>query len=376
MATGFVWHERYMWHNTGRGTGPFQSDASGWFEPATTHRESVDTKRRFRNLLEVTGLLGQLVPIDPRPATDEELCRFHTREHVDRIRAESAQWGGDGGDGATPFGRGSFEVAALAAGGVIAAVDAVLDGVADNAFALVRPPGHHALADTGMGFCIFGNPAIATMHARETRGLDRVAIVDWDVHHGNGTQSAFFTDPSVLTISVHQDNNFPPGSGLLEEVGDGAGAGANLNLPLPPGSGTGAYESAFERVVIPALERFSPDLIIVASGLDASALDPMARMMMTPEGYASLTRMVMDAAERLCGGRLVIEHEGGYSEEFVPFCGLAVVEALSGVETDCRATPLHEVARGLGGQDLQPHQEESIARAEELVAAVPGPQPG
>ncbi|MGV1049390.1 MAG: class II histone deacetylase [Solirubrobacterales bacterium] len=360
-----------MWHNTGRATGPFQSDANGWFEPAPSHRESVETKRRFRNLLEVTGLLNQLVLIEPRPATDDEICRFHAREYVQRIRSESAAWGGDGGDGATPFGRGSFEVAALSAGGVIAAVDAVLDGGADNAYALVRPPGHHAVADGGMGFCLFGNAAIAAMHARRARGLERVAIVDWDVHHGNGTQSAFYEDPSVLTISVHQDHNFPPDSGLIEETGEGEGRGANVNVPLPPGSGTGAFEAAFDRVVVPALTRFHPDLIIVASGFDANALDPMARMMMTPSCFGRLTERMMDAAAKLCDGHLVIEHEGGYAEDLVPFCGLAVVEALSGIETECRDTMLHQVAEGMGGHELQPHQDAMIGRAEEVLAGVP-----
>jgi acetoin utilization deacetylase AcuC-like enzyme len=308
--------------------------------------------------------------VDPRPATEDELCRFHTREYVARIRAESAAWGGDGGDGATPFGRGSYEVAALSAGGVIAAVDAVLDGTVDNAYVLNRPPGHHALADMGMGFCLFGNAAVAAMHARQARGLERVAIVDWDVHHGNGTQAAFYGDPTVLTISLHQDSNFPPGSGTLEENGEGAGAGYNLNLPLPPGSGTGCYEAAFERVVVPALERFRPDLIIVASGFDASAMDPLGRMMLTPGSYGRLTRMLMDAADRLCGGRLVIEHEGGYSEELVPFCALAIVEALSGIRTECQDTILQLYPEGMAFQELQPHQEEAIARAAALVERI------
>jgi acetoin utilization deacetylase AcuC-like enzyme len=354
MATGFIWHERYLWHNTGRQTGPFGSDASGWLEPDVRHRENADGKRRIRSLLEVTGLLDQLVRVDPRPATVEEVCRVHVPEYVERIREASAAFGGDGGDGATPFGTGSFEVALLSAGGVMAAVDAVLDGTVANAFALVRPPGHHALPDTGMGFCLFGNAAIAARHALAARGLDRVAIVDWDVHHGNGTQVAFYDDPAVLTISLHQDSNFPPGSGTIEENGEGAGAGYNLNVPLPPGCGTGAYAHAFETVVVPALDAFGPDLIIVASGLDASAMDPLGRMMMTPRGYGELTQVMLDAADRLCGGRLVVEHEGGYSEELVPFCALAIVERLSGIQTECRDTILPAVPRGWPSRSSSP----------------------
>ena len=374
MATGFVWHERMMWHDTGRQAGISFSDAAGWLEPDSRHVESVETKRRFRNLLEVSGLLDSLVTIRPRPATVEEVCRYHTPAYVERIRRESAGHGGNAAgsdDDVVPFGRGSYEAALLAAGAVIEGIDAVLDGRVDNAYALTRPPGHHAAADRGSGFCIFGNVAIGALHARQARALDRIAIVDWDVHHGNGTQDAFYADPSVLTISVHQDNFFPPGSGSVHENGDGAGAGANINIPLPPGTGNGGYESAFERVVVPALERFRPDLIIVASGFDASALDPLGRMMVSASGFARLTRLVMAAADRLCGGRLVLGHEGGYSAEFVPFCGLAVMETLSGIRTEVHDTMIQHVADGMGQQELQTHQTTAIDAAAALVARVP-----
>lgn len=371
MSTGFVWHERYMWHNTGRASGPFLSDAAGWLEPDWRHTENSDTKRRFRNLLDVTGLLDQLVRIDPRPATVEEVCRYHTHDYVERVSALSAAAGGEGIDGTTVIGKGSYEVALLSAGGVLEAVDAVLDGRVENVYALVRPPGHHALPDAAMGFCILGNVAIAAHHARAARGLERVAVVDWDVHHGNGTQAAFYEDPSVLTISLHQDNCFPPDSGLLEETGAGAGEGYNINLPLPPGSGDGAYAAAFERVVVPALARFAPELIIIASGLDSSAMDPLGRMMLSPDGYGHLTRIIADAARSLCHGRLVIAHEGGYSAELVPFCGLAIVEALSGIRTECRDTILQTFPAHMGQQELQPHQDaliERVARQAQLVS--------
>ena len=244
------------------------------------------------------------------------------RDYLERIKALSAENGGDAGE-LTPFGPGGYEIALLAAGGVITAIDAVLDGTVDNVYALTRPPGHHAEPDRGRGFCIFANAAIGAKHAREARGLDRVAVVDWDVHHGNGTQKIFWEDPSVLTISSHQDNNYPPDSGHVHEVGAGAGEGFNLNVPLPAGSGVGAYVAAYERVVAPALRAFRPDLIIVASGLDASNMDPLARMMMHSDGYRQLTRLLMDVAEDVCEGRLVVEHEGGYSSAYVPFCGLA-----------------------------------------------------
>jgi acetoin utilization deacetylase AcuC-like enzyme len=369
MTTGFLFHERYMWHNTGRASGPFLSDASGWLEPDWRHTENSDTKRRIRNLLDVSGLLDQLVRIDPRPATVDELRWFHTDAHIDRIR-ELSRTSGPGDDPTTVIGTGSYEVALLAAGGVIASVDAVLDGVADNAYALVRPAGHHALPEVSMGFCLFGNVAIAAHHAIRARGLGRVAVVDWDVHHGNGTQAAFYDDPSVLTISVHQDNCFPPGSGLVEETGTGAGEGYNLNVPLPPGSGDGAYVAAFERVVVPALERFRPELVLVASGFDANAMDPLGRMMVSPDGYGRMARILLDAASRLCDGRVVMAHEGGYSAELVPFCGLAVLEEMSGIATEVRGTILQEFPAHMGQQELQPHQDALIARVEELVGAI------
>jgi acetoin utilization deacetylase AcuC-like enzyme len=363
MSTGFVFHERYLWHNTGRHAGPFGADASGYLEPDVRHAENADGKRRIVSLLAVTGLLDELVRITPREATPDEVLAVHDRAYVERFHAESDHWGGDGGDGATPFGKGSYEVALLSAGGVLAAVEAVLDGRVDNAFALVRPPGHHALADMGMGFCFFGNAAIAARVAQTRDDVERVAIVDWDVHHGNGTQAAFYDDPNVLTISLHQDGVFPPGSGPVDEVGEGAGTGFNLNVPLPAGSGNGAYAHALDEVVVPALEAFRPDLVIVASGLDASAMDPLGRMMLTPRGYGELTQTLLDAAARLCGGRLVVEHEGGYSPELVPFCALEIVEKLSGVTTDCRDTILQAFPEGFAGQELQPHQAAVVARA-------------
>lgn len=356
--TGLVWHELFMWHDTGT--------AAGWVPPSLvvepdTHVESPATKRRIRNLLEVSGLLEQLVRVDPRPATDGELCRFHTRDYVERIRSLSDAGGGDAGE-MTPFGRGSFEVASLAVGACIAAVDAVLDGAVDNAYALVRPPGHHAERDRGRGSCIFGNVALAALHARETRELSRVAVVDWDVHHGNGTQQAFWNDPSVLAVSVHQDSYYPPDSGHVGEVGGGDGVGATVNVPLPPGSGMGAYAAAFERVVVPALRDFRPDLVLVACGLDAAPTDPQGRMLLHSEGFRHLTRTIASAASELCDGRLVLCHEGGYSTAYVPFCALAVFEELSGISSGV-SDPFLPIFEGMAGQDLAPHQGAAIDAA-------------
>ena len=366
MSTGWVCHELYFWHDTGRYASIF---APGLTVEPGMHDEHALTKRRFRNLVDVSGLLDDLVVIKPRAATEVELLRFHTPGYVERIKAGSATIKG-GDEGLTPYGHGSFEIACLSAGGTIAAVDAVVEGRVANAYALTRPPGHHAIQDAGMGFCLFGNVAIAIRHAQAVHRVGRVATVDWDVHHGNGTQAAFYDDPSVLTISLHQDRLFPPDSGLVSETGVGAGEGANLNVPLPPGSGTGAYIAAFEQVVIPALRRFRPELIVVPSGFDASGADPLGRMMMTSDAYRVLTRMLMDVADEVCGGRLVLSHEGGYSMTHVAYCGLAVMETLTGTRTAIE-DPWLLPMQGWGGHDLMPHQAATIEAARALVERVP-----
>ncbi len=365
MATGFVFHELYMWHNTWNWAQIFPPGLT--IQPGE-HAENPETKRRFRNLLEVSGLLDHLVPLKARPATEDEIARFHTRDYIDRIKTLSAANGGDASQ-LSPFGAGSFEIAQLSAGGTMAACDAVLTGKVRNAYALVRPCGHHALADAGLGFCLFANVVLAIMHARHVHQVGRIATVDWDVHHGNGTQAAFYSDPSTLTISLHQDNLFPPDSGGLAETGEGRGRGYNINIPLPPGCGNGAYEAAFKRVVIPALHRFKPELIVVPSGFDASGVDPLGRMMVSSDGYRIMTRMLLEAADELCGGRLVMSHEGGYSAMYVPYCGLAVIEELTGIKTPVE-DPWAPLMAKWGGQQMAPHQERAIAAAEALVADI------
>jgi acetoin utilization deacetylase AcuC-like enzyme len=352
-----VYHERYLWHFPGPAASVIP--AGGMVEPGP-HAESPERIRRLHALIEVCGLAEELVRLRPRPANDEELQRLHTAEYVERVKRLSDAGFGDAGEFA-PVGPSSFEIAALAAGGCLVAVDAVLEGAVDNAYALVRPPGHHALADKGMGGCLFGNTALAALHARDAHGISRIAIVDWDAHHGNGTQAAFADDPDVLTISLHQADCFPPESGRVDEP-----AAANVNLPLPPGSGTGAYTAAFERVVVPALDRHRPELVLVACGFDSSAWDPHARLMLHSAAYRELTRALLGVADRHAGGRLVVAHEGGYAPGYTPFCGLAVLEELSGVPTGV-VDPFLPIFQGYGYQELQPHQEAAIAAAESLL---------
>ena len=364
--TGFLTHELYMWHDTGH--------AALWYQPGLTvepgeHSENAETKRRMRNLLEVSGLLDQLVRIKPRAATEEEVLRVHTQDYVEKIRTLAAARGGDAGE-ATPFGHGSYEIALLAAGGTIAMTDAVMSGQIDNGYALVRPPGHHAEADIGRGFCLFGNIPVALHHARRTHGIRRVAVIDWDVHHGNGTEKIFYEDGEALTISIHQDNWYPADSGHIDRIGEGAGKGLNINVPLPPGCGRDAYIATFERVIAPALKRFRPELIYIASGFDGSIYDPLGRMMVTSSTYRRLTQIMLELADELCGGRLVLSHEGGYSAGYVPFCGLAVMEELSGIHTGVEDV-FAQFIDVCGGHQLYPHQDELIAKAAVLAEAVP-----
>ena len=356
-----------MWHDTGSGAS--ELPAGGWLEPGE-HSESPATKRRLKNLLDVTGLTEQLVALTPRPATVEELCRVHTPEYLERIRELSAGRGGDAGS-ESPFGNGSFEIAQLAAGGTITAIDAVLDGSVTNAYALVRPPGHHALPHLGMGFCIFANVAVAVRHAQAACGLDRIAVVDWDVHHGNGTQAIFWEDASVLAVSLHQDGLYPARSGLLTETGSGAGSGTTLNIPLPAGSGAGAYLDALDRVVGPALEAFAPELIVIACGFDAAALDPLGRMMLPAAAFGTMTERLLELADRLCAGRLIASHEGGYSAGHVPFCGLSVIESLSGLSAGIE-DPFAYLA-DIPGQQLADHQRAAVDAAACLLPGVPRP---
>jgi acetoin utilization deacetylase AcuC-like enzyme len=369
--TGFVWHERYMWHVTGIAAGAVP--AGGYVEPSMFHIEDPSSKRRIRNLLEVTGLLEELVSIRPRQATEAELLRVHDAAYLDRLERLSAEGVGDAGEKA-PVGPDSLTIAKLAVGGCLEAADAIVRGQVANAYALVRPPGHHAERSRGRGFCLLANAALTVAHLKAVHSLERIAVVDWDVHHGNGTQSIFYEDPTVLTISVHEEGNYPPDSGTLVERGAGQGFGTNLNIPLPAGSGHGAYMETFERVIGPALRRFRPSMIVVPCGFDSCIFDPLARQMNVAETFRLLTRFVKSAAAELCEGRLLLTHEGGYSSFYTPYCGLAVIEELSGVRTDAEDPFGHHIAKP--GQKLLLHQADVIAEAAAMVAEVPVPSSG
>lgn len=368
--TGFIWHEAYAWYQLGIEAGLVRPDGRG-VQP-DRHAYDPETVRRLRNLIEMSGLADHLVCIKPTPASEDDILRVHTRQHVDQIRALSAHVTGGEAELFMPIPAGGFEIALLAAGGALAAVDAVMDGKVDNAYALLRPAGHHSTPSASRGFCVFSNAAIAGRYLLDSRGLGRIAYVDWDVHHGNGTQAAFYGERRALTISIHQDRCFPVDDGYLHQLGEGDAVGTNLNIPLPPGSSVDAYIAAYDRVIIPALEAFRPDFIIVPSGFDAGAMDPLGRMLMHSEGYRVLTQKLLALAEKLCGGRLVFTHEGGYSRWAVPFYGLAVMEEMAGRRTGIE-DPFLEWHKALGGQELMPHQSAVIDAAAANVAQVPRP---
>ncbi|MEI2616956.1 MAG: class II histone deacetylase [Thermomicrobiales bacterium] len=324
---GLVFSHRYTQHNTN----PYRM-RSGERLPFVEQVDHMSNPRlidRTMHLVDLSGLSDHVTHIEPYLASEEAILSCHTPELLNRVKEADAAGDGDAGRG-SPVRRGSYDIARLAAGGVMAAVDAVMAGDVRRAYALVRPPGHHATPDMGMGFCIFNNVSIAARHARRQHGVGRILIVDWDVHHGNGTHTIFYDDPNTLFVSLHQTEVFPVGSGLIEEVGEGEGVGRTINLPLPAGSGTATYIAALEEIVIPIARQFAPELILLSCGQDASNSDPLSRMCLTTGSYRRMTQMMMDLADECCDGRLVAAQEGGYAEIYAPYCTLAIIETLAG----------------------------------------------
>lgn len=333
MTTAFLWVERCFWHAGGNYA--LTLPLGGLVQPLAAGGlpENPETKRRLKNLMDVTGLSDDLQMRRADAATWEDLARVHPEEFLHRFKDLSDLGGGELGL-RTPFAKGGFEIAALSAGLAKAAVLAVWDGTFRNAYALSRPPGHHCLPDWPNGFCLLNNIGVAIGAARAAGHQGRIAVIDWDVHHGNGTEAVFYDRADVLTISLHQERNYPTDTGFIEDRGRDAGLGFNMNIPLPPGAGHVSYLEAMERIVLPALEQYRPDMIIIASGYDAGCFDPLARMLATVETFRAMARQVLDAAAKLCEGRLVMVHEGGYSEAYVPFCGHAVIQEMAGSAVD------------------------------------------
>ncbi len=319
MSVGLVYDPLYLEHDTG-----------------AQHPERPERLGAIVSHLKEQGLWEELTPIAIDDATLDDLNLIHIPELAEAIQRFAATGGGYI-DPDTVVSPRSYEVALRAAGGCLRAVDAVLDGQVSSAFCLVRPPGHHATPNRAMGFCIFNNVAIAAQHALARRSLNRVAIIDFDVHHGNGTQDAFYDDPSVLYFSTHQ-YPFYPGTGHWEESGTGEGAGTNVNVPLPASCGDAEYKRVFEEILVPVIRRYRPDLILVSAGFDAHFADPLAQMRLSAAGYYDLAETIKSLADELCGGRVVFALEGGYDLTAIAWSAQACVDVLLG--NDFAADPL------------------------------------
>ena len=308
--TAFLYTSEYLTHDTGYG-----------------HPERPQRLGAVIEAVEASGLNSALKYVAPRRATVDELSLVHHLDHIEMIREISADGGGRLGYD-TPLSAESYDVALLAAGGVLNAVDAVVDGDVQHAFACGRPPGHHATPTHGMGFCLFNNLAVGARYATRVKGLERILIVDWDVHHGNGTQDAFYDAGDVFFFSIHQYPLYP-GSGGGHERGVGDGEGATLNAPVPGGSLDEDYIRVFEDTLIPVAREFSPDLVMISAGFDAHEDDPLAGIHLTTDGFGHLTHLVRSIAEEHCGGRIVSTLEGGYSLRGLSSSVVAHLDALT-----------------------------------------------
>ena len=293
------------------------------------HPEQPARFQAVMSRLEWTGLARDLLRLETRGATDDELALVHTRPYIELVEREIAEGRSQLSTGDTSICKHSAAAARLAAGSVLSAVDAVFSGEIKNAFCVVRPPGHHASADRGMGFCLFNNVALATRYAQKKYLAERVLIVDWDVHHGNGTQDVFYRDGSVLFFSTHQSPWYP-GTGDKSETGEGAGAGKTINCPFPAGTGRREIIGAFENVLLPAAGDFHPDLVLVSAGFDSRVNDPLGLFLLSDTDFRDLTGMITDLAARYSGNRLISVLEGGYNLEGLAMAAEAHVRGLMG----------------------------------------------
>jgi len=280
--------------------------------PISGHPESPERYLAIAQALGQSGLTGSCRSIAARQASEDDIHLVHSRAYIATVKHDIARNSHTLSTGDTFIGKQSLETALLAAGGVLSAIDWVMSKEAGNAFASVRPPGHHATPTRGMGFCIFNSVAIGARYAQSRHGVEKVLIADWDVHHGNGTQDTFYRDGSVFFFSTHQ---FPwyPGTGAADEKGEGAGAGSTLNCPFPAGAGRAEVLGAFRKKLVPAMQVFKPNLVLISAGFDSRRGDPLGRFLLRDDDFAELTSVMLEIADRYAGGRLVSVLEGGYN---------------------------------------------------------------
>ncbi|MDY6864783.1 MAG: histone deacetylase [Halobacteriota archaeon] len=331
LKTGFVYHPDYLKHNT-RG-----------------HPECSDRLRRIMMGLEETDLINKLEEIQPTKATLEQIGYVHDASYISEVDLIAGKEGWLDPD--TPVSRGSYNAALLAAGGLINAADLVLRGDVKNAFALPRPPGHHAESNEGMGFCLFNNVAIAARYLKKERNIGKILIFDWDVHHGNGTQDSFYDDPSVLYISTHQSPLYP-GTGFTTDTGLGDGQGYTVDIPLPGSTGDVSYSYVMDEVVIPISLEFDPDFILISAGFDAHFADPLAGMSLSTAAYADFTDKMKMVADETCGN-LVLTLEGGYDFRALTCSVISVFNSLGdfGITTaEPYQVPKDKLSEGVKGR--------------------------
>lgn len=327
------WHPDVLRHDAGRGC--YEYEASPLMQIAEPHPETAARIVNIRSILKRGAISDRLEWRNGRQATRDEIARFHTATYIDEVIAAEADAPVRIDGSGTVVNTGTVDAAFAAAGTTIAAIESLLAHEHPVAYALVRPPGHHAARHMADGNCIFNNLAIAVETALAS-GCDKVAVIDWDVHHGNGTQSGFYDHADVLTISMHMplgswsDNH--PETGAIDELGAGDGRGFNLNIPLPYGSGDQAYADVMNRLVRPAVSKFEPDLLVVACGQDANQFDPNGRNLLSMAGFRELGRAARELATELCSGRLLLCQEGGYAITYTGFCMYAVAEGILGIE--------------------------------------------
>lgn len=307
------------------------------------HPERPERLPASFDALRSSGLLEKVDTVSPRDATREEIELIHAPAYVDHVKAV-ADKGGGRLDMDTSVSPASYRAALKAAGALVDSVDGCLREDFRRTFCMVRPPGHHALPSRGMGFCLFNNIAIGARYAIKEKGLERVMIVDWDAHHGNGTQDVFYEDDTVLYTSLHQYPHYP-GTGWVDETGKGKGKGYTINVPFPAGTGEDLYMEAFDRLLIPAGTRFQPDLLMVSAGYDSHAGDLLCSMRLTDSSYRRMTDALLELAERFCNGRLIVTIEGGYNLKAMADSVVQTIGSMAGEEIPAQDGPPEQTAR-------------------------------